>query len=88
MAVTAEIVLSGSWELLYTNSSAVNVPIVMTPRGDGVRWAVREDTTLPANGFEGHNMNVNEDFQRFVEPGESFFINGQQGRSFYHSTGD
>lgn len=87
MAVTVELALSGNWEILYTNSGAVNVPIVLTPREDGVNWAVREDTTLPAAGFSGHTLDPNFDRQRIVQPGETLFVRGQASAVLYHSIG-
>lgn len=88
MAETVELDLSGGWEILYTNSGAVNVPVVMTTHGRGMYWAVKESTTLPAESFKGHVIPRNEDKERIVEPGETLFVNGSNGHKLYHSIGD
>lgn len=87
MAVTTELTLSGSWEILYTNSTSLDVPIIMTPHEKGANWAVREDTNSIADTFGGHTLEANEDRQRIVEPGETISVRGQQGALLYHSIG-
>ena len=85
MATTDETTLSGSWEVLYTNSGAVNVPIVMTSRERGLRWAVKNNATPPAESLDGHIIPRNEDKERIVEPGETLFVNGGSGAILTHS---
>lgn len=88
MPVTQEIILSGVWELLYTNNTPLDVTIIFTPVTTGVSWGVREDTTPLVESFNGHALSPALDEQRIVEPGESFFVRGAQATLLAYSIGD
>lgn len=88
MPITQELLLSGSWEVLYTNNTPLDVTIIFTPVTTGVSWLVQEDLVIPSPMFNGHTLEAAVDVQRVIEPGESFFVRGSEGTTLTYSIGD
>lgn len=94
MAETVKFEMSGGWLVAHTNIGAVAVPITATNWNNGpdltsaVRWAVRDDATLPAANFGGHGFESNKDRGLWVQPGETLFVRGQQSADFYLTVGE
>ena len=78
MAVTADVTLAGGWEVGYT-STADGTNVIVTPQGKGINWAVRNDTTPPAESLKGHKMDSPWDRQFIVPDGETLFFRGAAG---------
>ena len=78
MAVTADVTLTGGWELGYT-STADGTIVIVTPHGKGFDWAVKNDTTPPAESLKGHKMDSPWDRQLVMPDGETLFFRGAAG---------
>ena len=77
MANTANMTVSGTWEVVHT-STANDTRVVITPKAQSIEWVVREDTTPPADSFVGHTLQRGYDREFVLSSGETFFIRGRR----------